>query len=204
MLTTIPVLAGFGVGFCILFAFIGTFTYVNVVLAMPPLSLDMMDVGLVYLVFAPSILTTPFAGRLAGPPSEEQTAQQVQRHVDDDPSDLLAAWVEVAPRFEAAIAERGALPAAIDLLTHEQDLRHALGRPGGRDDELVAELAAVFLGRLEGSGLELRATPYEVFRAAMGRRTIDQVRALDWSGDPEPAFGSFFVFGPAAEPVREP
>lgn len=61
-----PVLAGFGVGFCILFAFIGTFTYVNVVLVRPPLALDMMDVGLVYLVFAPSILTTPFAGRAAG------------------------------------------------------------------------------------------------------------------------------------------
>jgi predicted MFS family arabinose efflux permease len=60
-----PVLAGFGVGFCILFAFIGTFTYVNVVLVRPPLSLGMMDVGLVYLVFAPSILTTPFAGRAA-------------------------------------------------------------------------------------------------------------------------------------------
>jgi YNFM family putative membrane transporter len=49
-------------GFCILFAFIGTFSYVNFVLVRPPLSLDMMQVGFVYLVFLPSIATTLLAG----------------------------------------------------------------------------------------------------------------------------------------------
>jgi MFS transporter, YNFM family, putative membrane transport protein len=56
--------AAFAIGFCILFAFIGTFTYVNFVLARPPLKLGMMSLGLVYFVFLPSILTTPMAGRL--------------------------------------------------------------------------------------------------------------------------------------------
>ncbi len=55
--------AAFGIGFCILFAFIGTFTYVNFVLVHAPLSLGMMDLGLVYFVFAPSIVTTLLAGR---------------------------------------------------------------------------------------------------------------------------------------------
>jgi predicted MFS family arabinose efflux permease len=54
--------AGFGIGFCILFAFIGTFTFVNFVLVAPPLSVGMMELGLIYLVFLPSILTTPLAG----------------------------------------------------------------------------------------------------------------------------------------------
>jgi predicted MFS family arabinose efflux permease len=54
--------AGFAIGFLILFAFIGTFTYVNFVLVEPPLGLGMMALGVVYLVFAPSILTTPLAG----------------------------------------------------------------------------------------------------------------------------------------------
>ena len=49
----------FAIGFCILFAFIGTFTFVNFVLVRPPLSLGMMQLGLVYVVFLPSILTTP-------------------------------------------------------------------------------------------------------------------------------------------------
>jgi predicted MFS family arabinose efflux permease len=55
--------ASFGIGFCILFAFIGTFTYVNFVLVRAPLALSPMQLGFVYLVFLPSILTTPLAGR---------------------------------------------------------------------------------------------------------------------------------------------
>jgi MFS transporter, YNFM family, putative membrane transport protein len=57
-----PLLASFGIGFCILFAFIGTFTYVNFVLVREPISLGRMELGLVYFVFLPSIVTTPFAG----------------------------------------------------------------------------------------------------------------------------------------------
>jgi predicted MFS family arabinose efflux permease len=57
--------AAFGIGFCILFAFIGTFTFVNFVLVRPPLSLGMMDLGLVYFVFLPSIITTLLAGKVA-------------------------------------------------------------------------------------------------------------------------------------------
>jgi predicted MFS family arabinose efflux permease len=54
--------AAFGIGFCILFAFIGTFTYVNFVLVRSPLALDRMQLGFVYLVFLPSIVTTLMAG----------------------------------------------------------------------------------------------------------------------------------------------
>ncbi|MCC6194062.1 MAG: MFS transporter [Burkholderiales bacterium] len=54
--------ASFAIGFCILFAFIGTFTYVNFVLVREPLSLSSMGLGFVYFVFLPSIVTTPLAG----------------------------------------------------------------------------------------------------------------------------------------------
>lgn len=57
-------LAAFGIGFCILFAFIGTFTYVNFILVMPPHSVGMMHLGIIYFVFLPSIFTTPTAGKL--------------------------------------------------------------------------------------------------------------------------------------------
>ena len=52
----------FGIGFCILFAFIGTFTYVNFVLVRSPLSLGPMALGFVYFVFLPSLVTTVLAG----------------------------------------------------------------------------------------------------------------------------------------------
>jgi MFS transporter, YNFM family, putative membrane transport protein len=57
--------ASFGIGFCILFAFIGTFTYVNFVLVAQPLALGPMSLGLVYFVFLPAVITTLFAGRVA-------------------------------------------------------------------------------------------------------------------------------------------
>jgi MFS transporter, YNFM family, putative membrane transport protein len=60
-----PLLAGFGIGFCILFAFIGTFTFVNFVLAAPPFAIGPMQLGYVYFVFLPSIFTTPVAGLAA-------------------------------------------------------------------------------------------------------------------------------------------
>jgi predicted MFS family arabinose efflux permease len=55
--------AAFAIGFCILFAFIGTFTYVNFVLVRPPLGVGPMMLGVIYVVFLPSIVTTPLAGR---------------------------------------------------------------------------------------------------------------------------------------------
>ena len=52
----------FAIGFLILFGFIGVFTYVGFVLMRPPLSLSATALGLVFLVFLPSMITTPMAG----------------------------------------------------------------------------------------------------------------------------------------------
>jgi predicted MFS family arabinose efflux permease len=57
--------ACFAIGFLILFSFISTFTYVNFVLVREPIGLSPMELGLVYLVFLPSMITTPLAGRFA-------------------------------------------------------------------------------------------------------------------------------------------
>lgn len=58
-------LASFAIGFIMLFAFVGTFTYVNIVLAAEPFALPQSLVGLVYFVFIPSLFTTPIAGGVA-------------------------------------------------------------------------------------------------------------------------------------------
>ena len=57
-----PLRVSFCIGFCILFAFIGTFTFVNFVLVRSPFSVGPMALGFVYFVFLPSIVTTPLAG----------------------------------------------------------------------------------------------------------------------------------------------
>ena len=54
----------FAIGFLILFGFIGIFTYVGFVLMRPPHALSMTALGLVFLVFLPSMITTPMAGSM--------------------------------------------------------------------------------------------------------------------------------------------
>lgn len=56
----------FAVGFLVLFVFIGTYTYVNFRLTGEAIGLSPMALGFVYLVFLPSLVTTPLAGSIAG------------------------------------------------------------------------------------------------------------------------------------------
>lgn len=55
-------LQAFAIGFLILFAFIGTFSFINFRLVAPPLNVTMSGLGYCYAVFAPSIVTTLAAG----------------------------------------------------------------------------------------------------------------------------------------------
>ena len=98
-----------------------------------------------------------------------------------------------------------------DLAVHLHDVRGALHLPGDRDapaSALGLRIYASWLGQrlhqsgrpalrlrtrdhewVEGSGppaAELTADPFELFRTLSGRRSLDQVRALAWDGDPEP------------------
>jgi len=61
---------------------------------------------------------------------------------------------------------------------------------------------------LPGAGREepvlgLRTTRFEAFRWRMGRRSRDQLAALDWSGDPAPVLDHLVVFGPARTDIIE-
>jgi uncharacterized protein (TIGR03083 family) len=153
------------------------------------------------------------AGRLTGPPSDEQTAEQVARLRARPADDLLAEWTASSPAFEEVISGFRIWPAAYDVLSHEHDVRHAVDRPGARDDPLVPVAASMLLHRFDGKvrldavldgeevlvdgpqpPLGLRASAFEVFRASLGRRSVDQVRRLDWTGDPSGLVASFSVF----------
>jgi uncharacterized protein (TIGR03083 family) len=163
------------------------------------------------------------AGTLAGIPTTEQTDAQVARHRTTAPGALLDRWAELSPGFEALVDELGIWPAAIDVGSHEHDVRSALGRPGARDCPLVLEAAHGLAGqvdagapiaftldgvtvRSQGAGepaLGLRTSAFELFRLRLGRRSRAQVAALDWSGDPEPVLDALFVFGPRPDALVE-
>jgi len=55
--------ATYGVGFCVLFTLVATFTYVNFYLAATPFSLSTAALGLLFVVYLVGAVVTPVAGR---------------------------------------------------------------------------------------------------------------------------------------------
>jgi uncharacterized protein (TIGR03083 family) len=170
-----------------------------------------------------AIVEDALAGRLTGPPSEAETAVQVARYKGRPMSRTLAGWTAGAPRFEEVISAFDIPPAVIDVASHEQDIRSALGLPGARDNEAIRQMAGWLLERLrtpvpvcvtvedaqfragpDGDPvLGLRTTRFDAFRWRMGRRSRGQLAALDWSGDPAPVLDHLVVFGPARSDIAE-
>ena len=92
-------------------------------------------------------------------------------------------------------------------MTHEQDLRQALGLPGSRDGDAIAlswdwiigartrggEHALCFvvdgLEQVSGTGevvARVEAPLFELFRAVSGRRTAEEIEQYKWDRNPEP------------------
>lgn len=115
-----------------------------------------------------------------------------------------------------------------DLAVHLHDVRGAVARPGDRDAPLTRlglRIYARWLGRrldqsgrpalrlraggrewVEGSGspaAAVAADPFELFRALSGRRSLAQVRALAWDGDPEPYLAVLSPYPMPPSPLPE-
>lgn len=162
------------------------------------------------------------ADRLDGAPGPEWTARHVTERAGRSTAELLVEWEEHGPAVEAFVAAKtGIVPFVMDVVTHEQDIRAALGEPAalgsvGFDYGLQGFVLALDY-RLKKQGLPalcLRAgdeewtvgegdpgatvttTPLELFRALSGRRSAAQVRAYQWDGDPEPYLPVLSPFGP--------
>ena len=166
-------------------------------------------------------------GRLTGPPTDEQTAVQVARYADRPMAEFLTRWGELTPQFGEAIDAFDVWPAVLDVATHEQDIRGALGAPGARETEVVrlgsdrlltwmqppvplrveVEDEAYDLGA-EGeaagdAAVVLRTGRFEALRWRMGRRSRAQLVGLDWTGDPAPVLDHLVVFGPSPLDIAE-
>jgi uncharacterized protein (TIGR03083 family) len=179
------------------------------------------------------VCTDILAGNIGGAATDEWTAAQVAARRDTPIADVVAEWDDSGAQIEAMLGEfpqDAATQMVTDLATHEHDLRGTLGVPGARDslgvDLGVDFLATYFIAtaqeldspplRISADGrswsttegvaaMHLNAPPFELMRALSGRRSIDQLRQLDWSGDPEPFLPLFtwFVFKPAADDLVE-
>jgi uncharacterized protein (TIGR03083 family) len=164
-------------------------------------------------------------GNLDGVATDEWTAKQVAARRDMPIDDVLAEWDEkseailgLIPQFpEVAVGQM-----VTDSITHEQDIRGALGVPGARDSDALDIAfhwgAAVLDGseplRLEsetgaadvGEGepvATVRASRFEFVRSMTGRRSLDQMRGYEWEGEPRPERLLLAIFSPRATPLVE-
>ncbi len=172
-------------------------------------------------------------GNLDGVATDPWTAAQVEARRAWPVEQLLAEWDEMGPRVEATIRQIPDLPdwrtLVVDAITHEHDIRGALGRPGARETDAIVDvtdaavdaigrrLATGDLGVLEctfadgstrtvGAGpaaTGLRITRFEFLRAATGRRSESQMASFDWEGDAHPEWLLFEIFAPRATPLIE-
>ncbi|MCA1712184.1 MAG: maleylpyruvate isomerase family mycothiol-dependent enzyme [Actinobacteria bacterium] len=149
------------------------------------------------------------------------TARQVADRQDRSVEELLAEWSDYGPQVEAMLDGMGfaGYRTFYDATMHEDDLREALGLPlaeGPTQTEVLGGLVMLAGGRLTGlPPLEVRAGEQswtfcdspsvavltapdagELGRVLGGRRSAEQLRALDWAGDPEPYLDALTQFRP--------
>lgn len=160
------------------------------------------------------------SGRLAGAPTDEETAAQIARFGGCDSAQILTAWMAAAAQLDHMAETAGLAPPLGDITCHEHDIRAAIGRPGARDsaavwstsDQLLAALqtpvplqvtvedARYRSGPDDGTQraeIQLSTTRFEALRWRTGRRSRAQLAAMEWSGDPTPVLDHLYMFGPA-------
>ena len=153
------------------------------------------------------------SGNMDGAPGEAWTEAQVARGRDRSLDEILADWEKFGSMLEGFLSSPAGGPASaavMDVHTHEADIRHALGMPIALPSDFLAwaidGLRDGFYKSVGEAGLppvRMNAPDAEWFRARLGRRTEEQVRAYDWSIDPTPYLDTFFIFGPTQQESGE-
>lgn len=129
------------------------------------------------------------AGRMEGVTTEAWTQSQVERHRGQSLATIAADWAATAPGIDPLLPH---VPPptnsqlVFDAVTHEHDLRHAIGRPGARDSAAV-EVAVGFLldmGERRRSDLARRLDRhridrFDLLRVLSGRRSAEQIERFD-------------------------
>jgi uncharacterized protein (TIGR03083 family) len=165
------------------------------------------------------------AGNLDGVATDDWTNKQVTDRRDVPFDELLKEWEEKGAAIDAAMPDFPPIAAGqmvTDSVTHEQDIRGALGAPGGRDSDaldgafrwgaivldgsepmrLESEAGAVAVG--EGDPVAtVRTTRFELVRAYTGRRSLDQMQAYEWEGEPRPERLVLAIFSSRETPLVE-
>ena len=152
--------------------------------------------------------------------NEGWTARQIERRRGDDVAALVAEWRGLTAPLRAWMAEHGSRPLG-DATIHEQDLRGAVGIPGGKDTEAIAAIRDRFAPRLgarlgelpplalvgeawtwtsggdpDDAHVVVASTDFDLARALVTRRSAAQLASWTTRGDVGPYLDAFALLGP--------
>jgi len=152
-------------------------------------------------------------GRMEGVASDAWTQAQVERSRGMTLHELADALDGLTTRFDALlphIPDMARSQMTMDAVTHEHDLRHAVGQPGARDSQAVvvgvAWLRQWLSKREVPNGDSLFAaglSDFDLLRCLTGRRSMSQAEQL---GLPVAVLGAVLAgspFRPPTQPVVE-
>jgi uncharacterized protein (TIGR03083 family) len=155
---------------------------------------------------------------------------QVARLGDTSIDDLLDLWAQSLDATSANLAfasDAGVCQLVFDTLTHEQDVRGALGEPGSRTGDLAYEAALSFMTTTGDHFIRYASLPafqlstptlgcvqlgdphtargnvgltisdFDALRYFGGRRSVAQLLALPWDSDPTNLMPAFTETLPA-------
>jgi uncharacterized protein (TIGR03083 family) len=152
------------------------------------------------------------AGNLEDVASDAWTAAQVATRRDTPIAEVLDEWERCSALVEPTIAAFPGIMRAMlltDAVTHEHDIRGAIGRPGRRDSDAIGFsfsrlIGAISAQRAERGALRIvhdageeiagtepvtatvRVSRFEIVRAAVGRRSEAQILTWSWDGEADP------------------
>ncbi len=153
------------------------------------------------------------AGRMEGVTTDAWTQAQVERHRGESLTQLADAFEASIEPF-AAILPHVPTPVnsqmVMDAVTHEHDLRLALGRAGARDSDAVAVAVGWLLdmaeNRSSGLGRQLQSSglsSFDLLRVMSGRRAPAQIAALGLDADSLVALLAGTPLKPPAQSIDE-
>jgi uncharacterized protein (TIGR03083 family) len=152
-------------------------------------------------------------GVVAGPATDEDTAREVSDRSGRTFAEVCTEWAARAPEIDALTAAPKGYRYNLlvqDAWHHEQDVLGALGLPQMRYCPTTPTIAATTMDRYArawqkfelspavrietpngaweiGVGepaAALRTNDFDLVRMLIGRRTLDEMRKMDWTGDP--------------------
>ena len=175
---------------------------------------------------AEDIVAPNLADKGTGPWADAQVDRLGERSIDEL-LDLWARSLNTVSAHLALASDAGVCQLVFDTLTHEHDIRGALNEPGSRSSDLAYEAALSFVttmgdqfirqarltalqlrtptigsvqlgdSRSARGHVELDISDFEALRAFGGRRSITQLLALPWAGDPTGLMPAFTEVLPA-------